>query len=154
MLYHSLERWPECKDRFYWCGHGFGGMLAYLLMSQRGHGHFWGFLEWWPQCVSTNNCNTKNKIFEQNTWFLGLQLQVWLSNLIGRYTVFFTVAEYAFKAINQGGMTSLGLKGKDSAVLITQKKIPDKLLDPGSVTHLHKITTNIGAVMTGMVGKQ
>ena len=50
-------------------------------------------------------------------------------------------------------MTSIGVKGKDSAVVITQKKVPDKLLDSASVSHLHKITDNIGAVMTGMVGK-
>lgn len=50
-------------------------------------------------------------------------------------------------------MTSIGVRGKDSAVVITQKKIPDKLLDPSSVSHLHKITENVGAVMTGMVGK-
>lgn len=62
--------------------------------------------------------------------------------------------EYAFKAINQGGMTSIGVKGKDSAVVITQKKVPDKLLDSKSVTHLHKVTDHIGAVMTGMVGKR
>ena len=63
------------------------------------------------------------------------------------------VAEYAFKAINQGGMTSIGVKGKDCAVVITQKKVPDKLLDANSVTHLHKVTNHTGAVMTGMVGK-
>lgn len=50
-------------------------------------------------------------------------------------------------------MTSIAVKGKDSAVVITQKKIPDKLLDPSSVSHLHKVTDHIGAVMTGMVGK-
>ena len=61
--------------------------------------------------------------------------------------------EYAFKAVNQGATTSIGIRGTDSSVIITQKKVPDKLLDPASVTHMYKITDGIGAVMTGMVGK-
>uniref|UniRef100_A0A2K6F2G3 Uncharacterized protein n=1 Tax=Propithecus coquereli TaxID=379532 RepID=A0A2K6F2G3_PROCO len=48
--------------------------------------------------------------------------------------------EYAFKAINQG----------DCAVIVTQEKVPDKLLDSSTVTHLLRITENMGCVMTGM----
>lgn len=35
-------------------------------------------------------------------------------------------------------------------VIVTQKKIPDKLLDSSTMTPLFKITENIGFVITGM----
>jgi 20S proteasome subunit alpha 1 len=59
--------------------------------------------------------------------------------------------EYAFKAINQVGITSVAVRGKDSAAVVTQRKIPDKLLDPVTVTHLFSLAEKIGCVMTGML---
>jgi 20S proteasome alpha/beta subunit len=61
--------------------------------------------------------------------------------------------EYAFKAITSAGVTAVGVKSKSAAVIITQKKIPDKLLDPASVTSVYKISHGIGCVMTGMIRK-
>lgn len=63
-------------------------------------------------------------------------------------------------------MTSVALRGDDSArsqaalekpfsemsqvVAVTQKKVPDKLMDKDFGTHLYNITPNVGCLMTGM----
>ena len=57
--------------------------------------------------------------------------------------------EYAFNAVKNSGFTSLGIRGKDSVVAITQKKVPDKSIVPSSVTHMFKVTERIGALFTG-----
>ncbi|CAK0907419.1 unnamed protein product [Prorocentrum cordatum] len=47
-------------------------------------------------------------------------------------------------------MTSVALRGDDSVVMVTQKKVPDKLMDGSFHTHLYNITPDIGCCMTGM----
>lgn len=58
--------------------------------------------------------------------------------------------EYAFKAVKSVGVTSIGVRGKDSVCVVTQKKVPDKLLDPASVTHLFAVTKFVGMLATGL----
>jgi len=57
--------------------------------------------------------------------------------------------EYAFKAVKEAGLTSLGLRGQNSVVLVGQKKVPDKLVDPTSVTNTYPVTPEIGCIVTG-----
>jgi 20S proteasome alpha/beta subunit len=63
---------------------------------------------------------------------------------------YFPQVEYAFKAINAAGNTSVGVRGKNCAAVATLKKIPDKLVDPSTVSSLYTLTDSIGCVMTGM----
>eukprot|EP00761_Pharyngomonas_kirbyi_P003573 gb/GECH01003577.1/.p1 GENE.gb/GECH01003577.1/~~gb/GECH01003577.1/.p1 ORF type:complete len:247 (+),score=58.83 gb/GECH01003577.1/:1-741(+) len=59
--------------------------------------------------------------------------------------------EYAFKAVKTPAETSVGVKGKNSVVVVTQKKVPDKLIKAETVTHVFNITKDIGCVMTGLI---
>ncbi|KAL0259501.1 Proteasome subunit YC7alpha/Y8 (protease yscE subunit 7) [Diplodia seriata] len=59
--------------------------------------------------------------------------------------------EYAFKAITAANITSIGVRGKDCAVVLTQKKVPDKLIEPSSVSYVFKLSPSVGCVMTGSI---
>mmetsp|Transcript_65075 Transcript_65075/g.107952 ORF Transcript_65075/g.107952 Transcript_65075/m.107952 type:complete len:177 (+) Transcript_65075:98-628(+) len=58
--------------------------------------------------------------------------------------------EYVDKAVAAPNITTVALRGDDSVVCVTQKRLPDKLMDKNFGTHLYNITPNIGCVMTGM----
>jgi len=59
--------------------------------------------------------------------------------------------EYAFKAVKNANQTAIGVRGDDSVVIVTQKKVPDKLIEPESVTSMFKLTDKVGCVMVGMI---
>lgn len=56
--------------------------------------------------------------------------------------------EYCFKA-SQSGLTVVAVRGKDSTCVVTQKKVPDRLVEPSSVTHLFQLTEKVGCCVTG-----
>jgi len=59
--------------------------------------------------------------------------------------------EYAFQAVKKSqNLTSVSLRGDDSVVCVTQKKVTEKLIDKDHVTHLYNVTPTIGCLMTGM----
>ncbi|AET41079.1 proteasome core particle subunit alpha 1 Ecym_7233 [Eremothecium cymbalariae DBVPG len=60
--------------------------------------------------------------------------------------------EYAFKATNQTNINSVAIKGKNCVVLVNQKKVPDKLLDPATVSYMFPISKHIGMCATGPIG--
>ena len=57
--------------------------------------------------------------------------------------------EYAFKVIQSFGQTSIALRGNDTVVVCTQKKVPDRLIVADSVTNIFSINDNIGVVIVG-----
>lgn len=67
-------------------------------------------------------------------------------------TIMVSYVEYAFKTVKTSGLTAIAIKGKDTVCFVTQKKVPDALMDPTSVTHIFKITKNIGMLVTGLHG--
>ena len=53
--------------------------------------------------------------------------------------------EYALTAVGEG-KTSIGIKAKNGVVLITDKKIQNKLVDVQQVKKLEKVSPSVGAV--------
>ncbi|CCH60208.1 hypothetical protein TBLA_0C04080 [Henningerozyma blattae CBS 6284] len=59
--------------------------------------------------------------------------------------------EYAFKACNQTNINSIAIRGNKCAVIVNQKKVPDKLLDPSTVSYIFPISKTIGLVANGPI---
>eukprot|EP00934_Nitzschia_sp_Nitz4_P003122 Nitzschia sp. Nitz4//scaffold14_size191712//106931//107859//NITZ4_001729-RA/size191712-processed-gene-0.317-mRNA-1//-1//CDS//3329536945//3112//frame0 len=58
--------------------------------------------------------------------------------------------EYCFKSAN-AGLTGVAVRGKDSACVVTQKKVLDRLMEPSSTTRLFNITDKVGCCVTGIM---
>jgi 20S proteasome subunit alpha 1 len=58
--------------------------------------------------------------------------------------------EYAFKAVKTSNLTSIGIRAQDGVVLLSEKKVGDKFIDPASVTNLHHVSPYIGTLLTGI----
>eukprot|EP01064_Diplonema_japonicum_P023066 TRINITY_DN33522_c0_g1_i1.p1 TRINITY_DN33522_c0_g1~~TRINITY_DN33522_c0_g1_i1.p1 ORF type:complete len:264 (+),score=77.83 TRINITY_DN33522_c0_g1_i1:52-792(+) len=59
--------------------------------------------------------------------------------------------EYSFKTLAHEALTNVGLTGEGCAVVVCQKKVPDKLLKEDSITHVFKAAKDIGMAMSGRV---
>mmetsp|Transcript_9090 Transcript_9090/g.34297 ORF Transcript_9090/g.34297 Transcript_9090/m.34297 type:complete len:221 (+) Transcript_9090:258-920(+) len=53
------------------------------------------------------------------------------------------------KSANSTGLTTIAIRGEDSVAFVTQKKVPDRLIDPTSVSNVFPITPTVGVVVTG-----
>jgi len=58
--------------------------------------------------------------------------------------------EYAFKAINQGGLTAIGVRGDTASAIVVQKKVPDKLIDSSTMSRIWNIGGTNGCVVCGL----
>nr|BAN40650.1 proteasome subunit alpha type-6-A, putative [Entamoeba invadens] len=58
--------------------------------------------------------------------------------------------EYALRSVKCENLTTVGICGGDAACIITQKKLPDRLVDPTTVTHFHRISKHVGCCQAGI----
>ncbi len=58
--------------------------------------------------------------------------------------------EYAFKAVKDSE-TAIAVRGSGACVVITQKKVEDKLIDASTISRLFRITKTIGCVIAGVL---
>mmetsp|Transcript_41587 Transcript_41587/g.90619 ORF Transcript_41587/g.90619 Transcript_41587/m.90619 type:complete len:248 (+) Transcript_41587:6-749(+) len=59
--------------------------------------------------------------------------------------------EYCIKASISGGNTAVAVRGDRCAAVITQKKVPDRLIDPTSISSVYRITDTITCLVLGSI---
>ena len=59
--------------------------------------------------------------------------------------------EYSYKAVKAAGITAVAIRAKDGVVVVSQRKVPDKLMKPESVTNVFSVDGKIGACIIGRV---
>lgn len=59
--------------------------------------------------------------------------------------------EYAFKAINSTNLSAVAVKGKDTACIAVQKRIPDKLIVSDSVSSVYQLSPTVSCCMLGII---
>ncbi|MEN6341285.1 MAG: archaeal proteasome endopeptidase complex subunit alpha [Methanospirillum sp.] len=59
--------------------------------------------------------------------------------------------EYAREAVKRG-TTAVGIKAKDGIVLLVDKRVSSKLLEPSSIEKIFQIDDHIGVASSGLVG--
>jgi proteasome alpha subunit len=59
--------------------------------------------------------------------------------------------EYAREAVKRG-TTAVGIKSRDGVVLIVDKRVATRLLEPSSIEKIFKIDEHIGVASSGLVG--
>jgi 20S proteasome subunit alpha 1 len=52
--------------------------------------------------------------------------------------------------VKSSGLTSLGVKGRDCCVVVSEKRVAEKSIDSSTVSNLYNICDGIGCVTTGI----
>ena len=57
--------------------------------------------------------------------------------------------EYAFKAVKACGVTAIALRGPNAAVIVCQRKVPDRLMKGASLTNIERVDSERGVCLLG-----
>lgn len=111
---------------------------------------------WFPWCIYTNEkmlIGTERHMSQAVLYIVGRPCPMVLVPVLTAKNYFFFweqtlyQVEYGFKAVNQGWMTFVAVRGNDCAVMVTHKKIHSTLLDSSTLAHSFKITEDTGPVV-------